>query len=130
MTRINSGIHPRFLTAKHLIAEHREIKRIPNVVKSGKFNMDNQPLNFTLGTGHVKYFYNRQKYLYRRYKLIYQECINRGYDVQDYSNCWDDLKNTIYFNDWTETIESHILIKERIRERLGVDDWEVEINLI
>jgi hypothetical protein len=32
MTRINVGVHPSELSTKHLIAEHREIKRIPNNV--------------------------------------------------------------------------------------------------
>ena len=32
MTRINVGINPADLTGKHLIAEHREIKRIPNCI--------------------------------------------------------------------------------------------------
>jgi len=36
MTRINAGYSVRRLTDKHLLAEHREIKRIPNMVKSGK----------------------------------------------------------------------------------------------
>ena len=30
MTRINCGIPPEELSDKHLLAEHREIKRIPN----------------------------------------------------------------------------------------------------
>jgi hypothetical protein len=33
MTRINTGIPPKELTDKHLLAEHREIKRIPNCIK-------------------------------------------------------------------------------------------------
>ena len=33
MTRINVGILPKELSNKHLIAEHREIKRIPNCIK-------------------------------------------------------------------------------------------------
>ena len=33
MTRINAGIPPKKLTNRHLLAEHREIKRIPNVIK-------------------------------------------------------------------------------------------------
>ena len=59
MTRINAGILPKDLTSKHLIAEHREIKRIPNCVGKGKYNMDNIPDKFKLGTGHVKFFYNK-----------------------------------------------------------------------
>lgn len=67
MTRINVGIPPRELTNKHLTAEHREIKRIPNAVKTGKAKMVGIPAQFTLGTGHVKFFYNKLGYLRQRY---------------------------------------------------------------
>ena len=56
MTRINVGIPPANLSTKHLIAEHRKIKRIPNVVRSGRFSMDGQPKEFKLGTGLIKGF--------------------------------------------------------------------------
>lgn len=46
MTRINCGIPPSELTNKHLLAEHREIKRIPNAIAKGKFSMTNQPKEF------------------------------------------------------------------------------------
>ena len=39
MTRINVGIPPAELTGKHLIAEHREIKRIPNCIKLDVINI-------------------------------------------------------------------------------------------
>ena len=38
MTRINVGVDPSELNVKMLIAEHREIKRIPNLIKIGKYN--------------------------------------------------------------------------------------------
>ena len=38
MTRINSGVKVVELTDPHLLAEAREIKRVPNVIKSGRFN--------------------------------------------------------------------------------------------
>ena len=50
MTRINVGIQPVELTDQHLIAEHREIKRIPNCVAKGKYNMEGVPDKFKLGT--------------------------------------------------------------------------------
>lgn len=47
MTRINAGIR---LTDKHLLAEAREIKRVPNCIKNGRYSMVGQPDKFTLGT--------------------------------------------------------------------------------
>ena len=76
MTRINVGIHPSELPIKMLIAEHREIKRIPNCIKSGRYSLTDIPANFTLGQGHVKFFYNKLAYLRKRYEMIYKTCVN------------------------------------------------------
>lgn len=123
MTRINAGIPPADLSDKHLLAEHREIKRIPNMVKSGKAKIENIPEQFTLGKGHVKFFYNKLKYLYNRYLEIYKECVKRGFNVTKYHNAWaiDDDENSRKildnFNDWEPTPEAIELIKQRIKER-------------
>lgn len=81
MTRINL-IEPEELCDQHLLAEHRELTRIPNKVCSGHFSLHNQPNAYTLGTGHVKFFYTRLLYLLRRYGQIHTECIRRGFNVQ------------------------------------------------
>jgi hypothetical protein len=43
MTRVNAGVEPITLTREHLIAEHREIKRIPNAVRQGRVRLENIP---------------------------------------------------------------------------------------
>ena len=91
MTRINVGIPPAELVNQHLIAEHREIKRIPNCVAKGKYNMDGIPDKFKLVTGHVKFFYNKLLYLKNRYISLYNECIKRGFNVQNYIGAWDNV---------------------------------------
>ena len=48
MTRINVGMMPCELTRQHLIAEHREIKRIPNCIKKGRYKLNGIPDTFTL----------------------------------------------------------------------------------
>ena len=88
MTRINVGIQPAELNDQHLIAEHREIKRIPNCVAKGKYNMEGIPNKFKLGTGHVKFFYNKLLYLKFRYASLHTECIRRGFNVQNYIGAW------------------------------------------
>ena len=118
MTRINVGIHPSELTTKHLIAEHREIKRIPNVIKSGKFSMAGQPTQFTLGTGHVKFFYDKILFLKNRYKEIYTECIIRGFKVTDYSNSFENI-SSVFMNDYIPTPHDIMIIRERIAMRLS-----------
>ena len=118
MTRINCGISVQKLTRQHLIAEHREIIRIPNCVKKGRFNLKNQPKQFTLGQGHVKFFYTRLKYLHDRYLKIYAECVNRGYNVQDFSSSFENIPAEFY-NDYTPTKEDVEIVSKRIIERDG-----------
>ncbi|MEX0598582.1 MAG: pyrimidine dimer DNA glycosylase/endonuclease V [Candidatus Paceibacterota bacterium] len=116
MTRINVGVKPSELSRQHLLAEAREIKRIPNVVKSGKYNLDNQPKEFKLGTGHVKFLYDKLGYLYNRYQEIYKECKVRGYNVTDWSSAWDGVPDHL-MGDYTPTEKDRTIILERIKER-------------
>ena len=122
MTRINCGIPPAKLTREHLIAEHREIKRIPNDVKKalnkGKgVNFKGQPDKFKLGTGHVKFFYDKLLYLKHRYENIYNECISRGYNMTYFGDAWSDIPKE-FMNDYKPTNEDREIVEERIRERL------------
>lgn len=116
MTRINVGIPVRSLSGKHLIAEHREIKRIPNIIVSGKAKIKDIPLKFTLGKGHVKFFYNKCGYLLNRYKLIYLECIERGYKVQNYESAWDKVPKEL-MGDYNPSIKDREIVEQRIKER-------------
>ena len=117
MTRINVGISPKELTDKHLIAEHREIKRIPNCIAKGKYNMEGIPDTFKLGAGHVKFFYNKLLYLKLRYKKLYKECKKRGFNVQYYIKSWDNLPTKLMgnYNPSSKDVE---IIKKRINEKL------------
>ena len=115
MTRINAGITPFELSGKHLIAEHREIKRIPNVVSKGKYNLTGQPEEFTLGTGHVKFFYTRLLYLKKRYEELYKECLKRGYNVSYYGDAWNDVPKEL-MNDYEPTERDRQIIQQRINK--------------
>ena len=117
MTRINVGVDPSELNTKMLIAEHREIKRIPNTIKSGKAKIGNIPSQFTLGTGHVKFFYNKILYLKKRYLYIYQECIRREFNVTDYSNSFCDIPDNL-MNDYIPSIRDRNIVLARIKERV------------
>lgn len=118
MTRINIGVPPRELTNKHLIAEHREIKRIPNVVSKGKYNLKGIPSQFTLGKGHVSFFYDKLGYLKERYVSLYNECINRGFNVQNYEDCWDGVPREL-MNSYVPTERDILIVTERIADRLA-----------
>lgn len=118
MTRINVGIPSKQLTSKHLIAEHRELKRIPNAVVKGRCNLKNIPSEFSLGKGHVSFFYNKLSYLRERYRDLYKECINRGFNVQNYEASWEDVPPEL-MNGYVPTEKDVRIITERIAERLA-----------
>ena len=118
MTRINCGIPVQELTDKHLLAEHREIKRIPNAIKSGRYNMAHQPTIFTLGTGHVKFFYDKLGYLFKRYCKLYEECKHRGFNITNFKSAWDDLPDNM-MKDYLPTDTDKQIIRNRIKEKLN-----------
>ena len=120
MTRINAAIKPENLTDQHLLAEHREIKRI-----ASSFSKQKKPIKivqeFKLGTGHVNFFLNKGEYTLNRYKEIYKECITRNFNVQDYSENWNCYKNYIdnFYNSWEPNESDKRIIIERISERIN-----------
>lgn len=118
MTRINAGLAVETLCDQHLLAETRELIRIPNCVAKGKYNLKGQPKEFTLGTNHVKFFYDKLKYLHNRYIELYNECIARGFNVQDYSSAFENLPKELY-NDYIPTTSAIQLLNQRIQERLS-----------
>jgi deoxyribonuclease (pyrimidine dimer) len=108
---------PSELNNKHLLAEAREIKRIPNCIAKGKYNMKGQPSEFTLGTGHVKFFYDKLGYLKNRYESLYSECVKRGFNVQYYGDAWNDVPKEL-MGDYSPTKRDREILLERINERL------------
>lgn len=125
MTRINVGVPPVELTNQHLIAEHRELKRIPNCVGKGRFNLKNQPKNFKLGVGHVSFFYTRLGYLKKRYEELYAECKRRKINVQYYGDAWNNVPQYL-MGDYSPTDTDIQLIKERISERLKTSKKKIK----
>lgn len=117
MTRINAGVHPSELCDKHLLAEHREIKRMPNMVKSGRAKLSSIPERFTLGPGHVKFFYDKLGYLRCRYREIYKECIRRNFNVTNFESSFAGIPEHL-FNNWEPSGRDREIILARIEERL------------
>lgn len=120
MTRINSSIPVKHLTDEHLLAEHREIKRLPacylKAIKSG--SLKKIPKKFCLGTGHVTFFLDKFKFTYERYKIIHEECLFRGFNVLDYSSLWDNVKSDFNWKPYITTDEENNLLIQRISERI------------
>jgi hypothetical protein len=100
------------------MAEHRELKRIPNVVSRGRYNLKTAPKEFTLGKGHVSFFYDKLGYLKERYIELYTECRARGLNVQNYESSWDNVPPEL-MNGYTPTDNDVRIITERITDRLA-----------
>lgn len=113
MTRINIGIDPQRLPGKALLAEHREIKRVPNAVRKLK-TLGSIPETFRLGKGHVRFFYNKLGYLRSRYRELHAECVRRGYNVTDFDDAWQGLPEG---TPWQPTAADVQLIEQRLIER-------------
>jgi hypothetical protein len=125
MTRINVAIPPQQLTNKHLIAEHREIKRVPNLITRGRYNLKSIPPMFTLGKGHVAFFYDKLLYLKNRYEEIYQECLSRGFNMTYYGSAWEGVPSQ-FMNDYAPTDRDEQIIRQRIQEKLD-KTWTKEL---
>lgn len=120
MTRINV-VPVAELCDQHLLAEHRELTRIPNGIMEGKLKLEypDRPAEYTLGTGHIKFFTNKLRFLYARYQLLDQECIARGFAVQ---HIWPSrLMNSTtlrYWDDYRPDNRALRLNRARIEERM------------
>lgn len=131
MTRINANINPMWLADEHLIAEHREIARLPKLaakaLNDSNFGSKNIPSKFTLGTGHVVFFYFKYHFTRDRYNLLYNECKRRNINVEYYESAWNDvwckaLKDTGRWftacahsnSSYIPTIEDDIIVLARI----------------
>lgn len=88
MTRINV-LPVEDLGRLTLQGEYKEITRPIGLVKKAisrgvnKYNFKQkikQPSEYTLGTGHVKFFYNKLSYIADRYEQLCDEMRSRGYN--------------------------------------------------
>lgn len=111
MTRVNVGIHPQRIPNALLLAEHREITRIPNAIRRGA-STTNLPTEFRLGKGHVRFFYDKLGYIQRRYLQLYRECRKRGYNVADKREAFDGLPPAL-FGDYKPTRDDIAVILHR-----------------
>lgn len=117
MTRINL-IKPNQLVDKHLLAEHREIKRIPNQIKKWQLKKDWIPDKFCLWKWHVKFFIDKLKFLHNRYNVIHNECLNRWFNVSDFNDAFDKVPYILY-NDYYPDTDDIQLSQDRIDYKLN-----------
>ena len=117
MTRISVGVGAIELCDAHLIKERVELVRIPNAVRTGKAVIKDIPKQFTLGTGHVKFFYDKMGYLHQRYTELTNECIARGFNITDFSDSFEGISPSLWKN-YNETAQDRTIVVQRVNERL------------
>jgi len=131
VTRINI-VPVAELTNAHLAAEYRELPRVSNLAWKWQERLDDQivhnvyrelsdnchiPEQYTLGKGHVKFFYNKGAYLKNRFENeIVPELRKRGYSLSytKYRMHPDGLND-----DWMPDEEAMAINRARINERLN-----------
>lgn len=127
MTRINV-VPPSELCDQHLIAEWRELTRIPNGIAFGKFVIDLTviPKQYTVrtsdnpvgGRGHMKFFFDKLEYLYTRYEALRAELNQRGMPQKSMWPVGFDFKALGLWNDYDPPSEALALNRKRIAEML------------
>ena len=119
MTRINV-VPIEELTDQHLFAEYREITRLfPLSLKANERGFKQDVYEYVLGTGHVKFFYDKLGFIEIRYFKLKEELLLRGYnitlkdDIVHYRKLIPDM-----YNDYVPTVEAIKLSRARIQEKL------------
>jgi deoxyribonuclease (pyrimidine dimer) len=115
MTRINL-VPPIILCDQHLVAEYREIVRIPTLFWNAYYSERTitVPDKFTLGTGHVKFFYDKQKYIENRFADLVSEMEARS--MMPAMQWRSEQVPTDYYLDYEPTNDDYVLICERLIE--------------
>lgn len=117
MTRINL-VPVEELSNQHLMAEYRELPRIPNSIKSNRAKIQNIPKKFCLGSGHVKFFYDKIGFLKIRHTAIKNELLRRGFNITcNYDGLFDGIPEHL-MNEWTPSLNDVIVSRNRIKEKL------------
>lgn len=129
MTRINL-VPPAELYDQHLIAEWREIKMIPRALQRSLQTraphdvLKAIPQAFTLGTGHVTFFYDKGCYLFDRYDQLTEELQRRGFRLNPDAEL-DPLEvyqhlDLRFFRNYRPTAEALRIIRQRLAEKIAM----------
>ena len=120
MTRINC-VSVEELHRKHLVAEYRELPRVYALATAHHDKLESWtsvPAEYTLGAGHVKFFYTRMGFVRERHGQLIQEMFRRGYNpslitvpgMRHLAEPWHQY--------WIPTPEALAINRARIKERM------------
>lgn len=122
MTRINC-VPVEELCNKHLVAEYYELPRVFGLVRKAlEKGVDPAaipaPDRYTLGTGHVKFFYTRLGYCLIRQAALIEEMIARKMkpNLTEIKGLAEGIPEHL-FGDWEPDGEAIKVNRERLEER-------------
>jgi len=119
MTRINL-VPPAELSDRHLIAEYRELPRVFGLMRAYAARSDSQELpgSYTLGKGHVRFFYDKGAFLYRRQVQLILEMKRRGFNPKfdDPYGLLEGVPDRL-LGDYDPSPEALAINRQRIEER-------------
>lgn len=127
MTRVNL-VPVEALADQHLFAEFRELKMVPkSLARSLRAHgievvLRRIPAEYTLGKGHVSFFYDKGLFLRMRYAAIRHELRRRGVQFNEHSELDPDGTfdtDPRLRNHYTPTAFAVALNKARIQERVA-----------
>ena len=121
MTRINC-VPVEELNGPHLVAEYRELPRVFRLAhKAALRGGVSAPAAYTLGKGHLLFFYGRLGYLSRRHADLIAEMKRRGYNPTFSGVRREDFPEVpdAWWEDWEPPPEALRLNRARIEERGG-----------
>lgn len=117
MTRINC-VPPEELSRQHLLAEYRELPRVfalADKAYSARRKIV-APSSYTLGAGHVLFFYSRLGWCRRRFHALRDEMLRRGYKPA-YNDTPAVATPPEWWQDWEPDAAALALNRQRILER-------------
>lgn len=116
MTRINV-VPPGELHMKHLVAEYRELPRVFKLAEKAWDRQDVEaPDCYTLGKGHVKFFYSKLGFCRQRFDQLVAEMALRGFKPKHLTTPTVIVPD-IWLSDWIPSPEALFINRERIQQR-------------
>lgn len=124
MTRVNV-VNPMCLYDQHLVAEYREISRIPSAIikqlkTKGTFDiLSDIPSTYTFGKGHVKFFYDKLLFIKKRHDALKEEGRKRGMSLDTITIDLAGIPKP-FLNDYTPDSYAINTNLKRINEKISL----------
>lgn len=119
MTRINV-VPVSELADIHAMAEYRELPMVMASARRSDPSKYSPTTQYTLNTGHVKFFWNKRGYLLNRWLDLIEELCARGYNLDPAARTvhWRELDRWPQV-EWTPTQADMGVNRERIAARIA-----------